>query len=95
MQINTNSVRPPTVVTNQAEAVKTRVRQERAPDFAESAALDNAMHETPDVRQEEVERAARLVENENYPPPEMLDRLSKLLADNLIADKDEGKPDPF
>lgn len=84
MQINTQSVR-----TNAAPAVAPEppkpasAGQSSAEPFAATASLDEALHQLPDVRKSEIERATRLVESSGYPPQELIHRLSRLLADEL------------
>ncbi|MBL9168321.1 MAG: hypothetical protein JNN07_11315 [Verrucomicrobiales bacterium] len=63
------------------EPTKTTKAPQSEPHFESAAALDQALKAEPDVRQEEVERATRLVETKNYPPPELINRLSRLLAE--------------
>ena len=52
-------------------------------EFAATQALDLALHSAPDIRPEKVERAARLLEDPNYPPQELIRRLSRLIAVNI------------
>ena len=52
-------------------------------EFAATEALDQALHNAPDIRPEKVERATRLMDDRNYPPPELIRRLSRLFADNI------------
>lgn len=51
-----------------------------AGDFAEANALRQALESTPDVRPEAVEQARALVVTPNYPPEEMVRKLSQLFA---------------
>ena len=54
--------------------------------FSESDALNQALADTPDVRAHEVDRARKLVASIHYPPTELIDGLSHLLARNLNKD---------
>ena len=49
-------------------------------DFRHVAALNSALQDVPPVRIEEVERAKKLVQDANYPPPYALLRIARLLA---------------
>ena len=49
-------------------------------DFTHVAALNNALQDVPQVRTEEVERAKKLIQDANYPPPYALVRIARLLA---------------
>jgi hypothetical protein len=51
-------------------------------DFTHVAALNNALQDVPPVRIEEVERAKKLIQDANYPPPYALVRIAHLLAMN-------------
>lgn len=84
MQINTQSVRAnvtPAVVPESPKPAT--VGQPGVESFAAKASLDEALHQVPDVRKSEIERATRLVESSGYPPQELIHRLSRLLADEL------------
>ncbi len=48
--------------------------------FDQTASLEKALKETPDVRPDVIDRAKDLVANPNYPPPEVIKRISNLLA---------------
>ncbi len=48
-----------------------------------------ALTRVPDVREEKVARAKRLVENFNYPPPENIIRIAHLLAINLNPEEQD------
>ena len=49
-------------------------------EFGRSAALDQALKQTPDVRAEAVARARELVGTQAYPPIEMINKIANLLA---------------
>ncbi len=48
--------------------------------FAESEALDVALAQAPDVRADQVERGKALLSTESYPPPEIQQKIARLLA---------------
>ena len=54
-------------------------------DFNRAADLNRSLQDLPDVRSEEVDRAKRLVEDANYPPPYAMLRIARLLAINLSS----------
>ena len=85
MQVNTNSIRPPVTGGVSQDAPKVAARPPAGPQFEGTESLNAALKETPDVRRSEVERATRLVETAGYPPPELIHRLSRLLAD-VVSD---------
>jgi hypothetical protein len=60
---------PPSARTGQDEAK-----------FSQTEALDRALQDVPDVRQEEVDRARDLFTSVQYPPVKLIARLSRLLA---------------
>ena len=49
-------------------------------EFTHVTALNNALQDVPSVRLEEVERAKKLIQDANYPPPYALVRIARLLA---------------
>lgn len=51
-----------------------------APSFERSQSVERALAETPEVRPEKVERARVYAADVKYPPDEVLERLSHLLA---------------
>lgn len=53
-------------------------------------ALHRALDNTPDSRQDMVERAAHLVGDVNYPPPETIQKISHLLALTLYHEQGES-----
>lgn len=81
MQVNTNSIRLPATPGVSQDTPKTTRAQSAEPHFESAEALNQALKAEPDVRRNEVERATRLVETKNYPPPELINRLSRLLAE--------------
>lgn len=66
-------------------------RAEPAPgdagEFTETEALRQAMASTPEVRADVVERARSLAKNPNYPPEEIVRKLSQLFATEFSASK--------
>ncbi|MBL9137224.1 MAG: hypothetical protein JNK85_15230 [Verrucomicrobiales bacterium] len=72
---------------NPASTVRTEARRTKEPteqvNFAQSAAVEQALQKTPEIRTEAVDRAKALVGSINYPPPETIRRLSNLLAMHL------------
>ena len=55
--------------------------------FDNSAALESALKSLPDSRPEAVERAKALVADPAYPTPEMLQKLSRHLAEHLASEE--------
>jgi hypothetical protein len=51
-------------------------------EFTQVTALNNALQDVPSIRLEEVERAKKLIQDANYPPPYALVRIARLLAMN-------------
>ena len=81
MQVNnTNLYRSALVAQTNHHQTKTQAKAERAPEFSEANELESALHESPEIRPEVVQRAAKLIESNNYPPPEMIRRLARLFA---------------
>jgi hypothetical protein len=72
---------------NQSPAVRAEARRLKEPteqvNFAQSAAVEQALQKSPEIRTDAVDRARSLVGNINYPPPETIRRLSNLLAMHL------------
>ena len=58
--------------------------------LAAAEQLDKALAQTPEVRAEKVAEAQKLVRDVSYPPEELINKLSALLASHLdAADKSE------
>lgn len=57
--------------------------------FSNSEALQNALRQVPDVREEEVARATRLVNDPQYPSPEITKKLATVLAKHLQDSQDQ------
>jgi len=57
-------------------------------DFNSAANLNRSLQNLPDVRAEEVDRASKLVQDVNYPPPYAMLRIARLLAINLGPDSE-------
>ncbi|MCF7668395.1 MAG: hypothetical protein K9N48_01300 [Verrucomicrobia bacterium] len=52
-------------------------------DFGHAQALEQSLRETPDVRPEMVQKAREVYGDPGYPPEEIVQRLSLLLASEL------------
>lgn len=76
-------INPTTTVRTEARRPKETTEQVN---FAQSAAVEQALQKSPNVRTDAVERAKALVGNISYPPPETIRRLSNLLAMHLPVD---------
>ncbi|MBI1842896.1 MAG: hypothetical protein HYR88_18810 [Verrucomicrobia bacterium] len=85
MQINANPVRIPVLSREKVDTPKTAPAsgEGKELDLAASASLDESLRNAPDVRHAEIERATRLVQTGGYPPPELIRKLSRLLADEI------------
>jgi hypothetical protein len=59
-----------------------------APSFAGSAAVNSALSSTPDSRPEAVDRAKALINDSAYPGPEVLRKVSQLLASQIGSAND-------
>lgn len=72
---------------NPTQSVRTEARRTKESieetNFAQSAAVEQALQKTPEIRTEAVDRARALAGQVNYPPPETIRRLSNLLAMHL------------
>jgi len=58
--------------------------------FERSAALNRSLASTPEVRQEVVERARRLIEDTSYPPTVAINKIADLLAMKLAQEVKAG-----
>lgn len=58
--------------------------------FENSRALTTALKNTPESRQDVVQRATELVGDVNYPPPETIRMISNLLAIQMQVDSDRS-----
>ena len=54
-------------------------------DFSATTALESALARVPDVRDAETARTAKLLDIPNYPPPELIRKIARLMAENLEA----------
>jgi hypothetical protein len=68
-----------------AAAPKAKIEHDHAT-FGQSDALQQALKDTPAVRGDKVEQAIVLIGQVDYPPPQVIRRISSLLAMNLQAD---------
>ena len=60
--------------------------------FENSRALSTALKNTPESRQDVVQRATELVGDVNYPPPETIRMISNLLAIQMQVDGGSSAP---
>jgi len=74
---------PNKTVSREARSAQDEVALENA------RALQRALEETPQSRSEVVNRAAQLVGDVNYPPPETIQKISNLLALGLYQESNE------
>lgn len=58
--------------------------------FENSRALTTALQNTPESRDDVVQRATELVGDVNYPPPETIRMISNLLALQMKAERDDS-----
>lgn len=70
--------------TSEAKAVQDEVA------FENSRALTAALHKTPESREDVVRRATELVGDVNYPPADMIRRISHLLAIEMQPEDDRS-----
>ena len=84
MELNFNT-RFPEVnrAVNQPRPQLTVKANKSQPSFSNSEALQNALRQVPDVREEEVARAANLVSSTQYPSPEVVKKLAARLVKYL------------
>lgn len=66
-------------------AANAKVPQDQAA-FTESEALNEQLKVTPDVRSDKVDQAISLIGQVEYPPPQVIRRISSLLALKLTAE---------
>ena len=86
MQVN-QITNPGQVVRNAEAAAPARVptRTGDQAEFSASEALNRALDDSPPVRGEEVARGQALAQNVQYPPTELIQRISRLLANNWTS----------
>ena len=58
--------------------------------FERSAALNQSLANTPEVRPQAVERARRLIADTSYPPQEAINKIANLLAMSLTEGAQPG-----
>ena len=63
-----------------------RPKVESETEFSASTALTGALKQTPELRGEEVARAAKLVADTSYPPAAVLRSLAHFLVQNIEKD---------
>lgn len=64
----------------QPPVARTAERPVDEAEFSQFEALDRALEDEPDVRAEEVKRARDLFSSVQYPPVQLIHRISRLLA---------------
>jgi hypothetical protein len=81
MQVNL-TVTPGTHVRSAETSASAPAKPERSDEavFSRHDALDRALQDDPDVRTEEVERTRDLFTSVQYPPVQLIHRISRLLA---------------
>lgn len=86
MQVNSNlNSASVSQVTPAPAAAAAPARPGSETEFSASQALDRALLETPDARPDAVARAAKLANDPNYPPLELINRLARLVAQSEAA----------
>lgn len=84
MDIKLNSNRPLDAAENQPiRRTNTAEAANEAAHFEAAQQLERSLRDVPATRPEEVARAKELVNQVQYPPQEMMDRISSLLALHL------------
>ena len=58
--------------------------------FENSRALTTALQNTPESREDAVQRATKLVSDVHYPPPETIRKISHLLAIQINSEGDHS-----
>ncbi len=83
MQVNLtlNSSAVPKVKTANSSPVPPKPRSEKA--FSATTALEGALATVPDVREAETARTGKLLDIPNYPPPVLIRRIARLMAENI------------
>ena len=81
MQVNSISSQGITAPSAEPRSVSRAPQSEQdQAEFTEARSLDNALGATPEIRGGEVGRAKVLASSVQYPPEELIDRISNLLA---------------
>lgn len=83
MQVN--QITNPGLVVRTAEAVapaRVPAKTGDQAEFTASEALNRALNNSPSARSEEIARTQTLAHTVQYPPTELIQRISRLLADN-------------
>jgi hypothetical protein len=81
MQVNLTT--SPSIAVQAVEpppAARPRARSADRAEFRHADALRHALDQAPDLRQDAVERARDLFHQVRYPPVEIIERISRLLA---------------
>jgi hypothetical protein len=90
MQINPQFPVGPAPTAAFAKAAATRSNAQPATDFVSKEGLDAGLRQAPDLRAEELERAAELIRCPDYPNAAQLSSLARFLARHL---QPEPSPD--
>jgi len=61
-----------------------------AASFQEADALDASLKSAPDVRADEIAIARMQISDVNYPPPEVIRGIAKLLADRISSNSSQS-----
>lgn len=81
MQVNfTTRVSPPVAGVRPASPLRSGAQGADRAEFAQTDALQRALEQTPDIRPEAVWRARDLFQQVPYPPVEIIQGISRLLA---------------
>ncbi len=84
MQIEFNPGRPTGPGASQSVTRRTPAVPDSEPaSFEQTRALEQKLAQVPATRPEQVERARSLIEDVQYPPQEMMNRIASLLALHL------------
>ena len=92
MEIKSNestSSRPVIPPAHSATTARPAAAPSDATEFSRTDSINQAMSNAPASRPEEVARAKQLVSDNNYPPPVVIGRITKLLAIQLAQDNPE------
>jgi hypothetical protein len=68
---------------SQSNRSSTRKVEGDSIEFTESIRLDSMLEDSKDVRNDKIEKAANLIGKVDWPPPEVIRRISNLIASKL------------
>lgn len=93
MQINTNSS-PISVggIDKAAKTVHTSAVESDSVSFNQIDELAKSLREEGEVRPDQVERAAALIADVQWPPPETIRRIARLLSMDISPNSDPSSP---